>query len=132
MAKKKAGEEEEVIPPEIVKLAESEASTVAAETEAKEAAEEALIAAEDRKKTEEKTGESAGEIKAVFRRASHSHETGPGDHTYTEGQEVTFQTYVEYHRWFRRGACETKEDRDVRLKGESAKAARDLRVQQGG
>lgn len=131
MAKKKK-DETEAPSPEVVKLAETEEATAAAEAEANADEKEARIASEDRKKEEKATGKSSGKITAVFRRDTFSYEVGDGDREYEEGDEVTFDTQEQYWRWYRRGACETKQDRAVRLKKEVAQSAREIRVLQGG
>ncbi len=113
-------------------LAESEAATKAAEDRAEALEAESRILMAERDAEEKKTGKSKGKIKAVFRRASHPYETGEGDRKYIKGQKVTFDTVAAYNRWFRRGACETDQDREARLVGESARQARQLRVAKDG
>ncbi len=71
-------------------------------------------------------------VKVIFRRNSHSYETGPGDKKYKKDQKVTFESHSAYMRWYRRGACETPKDREVRLAREVVKKANDILVQQNG
>ena len=109
----------------------SDEGTKNAKKAAETAVKEAAAKAEKRKKAEA-AGEATGKIKATFVRDSFKHETGDGDATYKEGQEVEFDTYAEYYRWQRRGACETVEDRNVRVKQTVAKESQSLRNQKTG
>jgi hypothetical protein len=109
----------------------SDIGTAKAKAVAEKATKESAKKAEDRKKAEG-AGQKLPEIKAVFIRDSFKHETADSDTTYKEGEEVEFASYAEYYRWHRRGACETAEDRQVRVAQEVAKKAQELRNQKTG